>query len=273
MFLIVPVASVWYNMHTNKYLLGLAKLSYNLTASMSIIGNECCLIARIVQLNGTSVKTLRTSYLRRVDMLELLTKIPRKVYVAVSGGPDSMAVVSFLRSNHDVTLLHFNHDTEHGQIAEEFVTQYAETVSLPMICGKITRSRSKDESKEEFWRNERYAFFKNVTERYNIIMAHNLDDAVETWLFTSIHGKPNLIPPRRGQILRPFLLCRKSELENWCERKRVPFIRDPANNDVSYPRVRLRNVIIPEVLKIAGIHKVIAKKYRHLFKRSHNVSV
>jgi len=206
-------------------------------------------------------------------MLELLTRIPRKIYVAVSGGPDSMAVVSFLKSNHNITLLHFNHSTEHGQVAEEFVARYAETVSLPLIRGRIDRDRLKGESKEEFWRNERYAFFKYVTGRDLIIMAHNLDDAVETWLFTSIHGKPSLIPPRRGQILRPFLLCRKNELESWCERKKVPFVKDPANNDVSYPRVRLRNVIIPEVLKIAGIHTVIAKKYRHLFKGPLNVPI
>ena len=200
-------------------------------------------------------------------MFELLMPVPRNVYVAISGGPDSMAAVSFLKNNHSLTLLYFNHGTKHGQFAEEFVKEYAKANSLPLISGHIVGTRG-DESEEEFWRNERYNFFESVAKNKIIVIAHNLDDATETWLFTSIHGKPSLIPPRRGQFIRPFLLCRKKEMQNWCDRKNVPYVTDPGNSNLSYPRVRLRTIIIPEILKIAGIHTVIAKKYRALYKES-----
>lgn len=199
-------------------------------------------------------------------MFRLLMKIPRTVCVAVSGGPDSMAVLDFLRNGHDVHVLHFNHGTEHGAEAWKFVLKYVNEYNLTSSFGNITDYGSeipKGMSKEDFWRRRRYHFFKESTRgEQPLVLAHNLDDAVETWLFSAANGNPQLIPPVRDNIIRPFLLVKKVDLRDWCIRKGVPFLDDPSNNDISYPRVRLRNVIIPEMLKInPGIHKVIAKKY------------
>jgi tRNA(Ile)-lysidine synthase TilS/MesJ len=44
-------------------------------------------------------------------MLRILGKLPRELVVAVSGGPDSMAILDFLSNNHDVTAAYFNHGT------------------------------------------------------------------------------------------------------------------------------------------------------------------
>lgn len=200
-------------------------------------------------------------------MLSLLMKIPFKIFVAVSGGPDSMAVLDFLKNAHDVTILHFNHGTKHGMEAEEFVKNYAkkENISYKIGGKKHIVSPPKGVSKEHYWRECRYNFFNKVVgSDQTLVLAHNLDDAVETWIFSSIHGKPKLIPPRRDNIIRPFLLTKKEELRNWCRRKDVPFLDDPSNFDSKYPRSRIRNVILPEVLKInPGIYKVVAKKYRN----------
>jgi tRNA(Ile)-lysidine synthetase-like protein len=192
-------------------------------------------------------------------------KIPKAIYVAVSGGPDSMAALDFLSKNHDVTVIHFNHGTEHGKIAAEFVANYVCKNGLKAHFGHIDSYGPIDfanKSKEAVWRDCRYRFFKEVTGGEGLVLAHNLDDAVETWLFSTIHGNPRLIPSTRDNILRPFLLVKKAELRDWCVRKNVPFVDDPANEDVSYPRVRLRKEIIPNIMKInPGIYKVIAKKY------------
>jgi tRNA(Ile)-lysidine synthase len=189
-------------------------------------------------------------------------KVPRSVFVAVSGGPDSMTALDFLRRNHEVVAIHFNHGTEHGREAERFVTSIMKTCGIPLIVGRIDREKAEGESREEFWRKERYAFFRQVVGDAPLVTAHTLDDAMENWVFTSLHGSPRLIPKQNGNILRPFILSRKVDMLEWCKQKGVPFVLDPGNMDLSFPRARIRNVIMPELLKInLGFPKVIAKMY------------
>jgi len=202
-------------------------------------------------------------------MINVLGSIPKKVAVAVSGGSDSMAVLDFLsRSDRDLLVLHFNHGTAFAPKAESFVKNYCEHRGIPLEIGKVTRERASDESKEEYWRNERYAFFSNFLDR-KIITCHHLDDAVETWLFTSIHGNPMLIPYSRDNFVRPFLTTSKSALNDWCNRKEVPFLEDPSNTDVAYMRNLIRHKLMENVLMInPGIHKVVKKKVKLMFENS-----
>jgi tRNA(Ile)-lysidine synthase len=207
-------------------------------------------------------------------VFKLLTMLPHSFYVAVSGGPDSMAALDFLCRNRlrpgrggnhrHVCALHFNHGTEHGKDAEAFVREALHTMCVPLIVGLNTEPIPPGRSKEEFWREVRYNFFAHHTARtdHPLIMAHTLDDAMETWVFTSLHGKPRLIPAQRDYVLRPFLLSRKEEMVAWCERNKVPFIIDPGNADTNFARVRIRRNILPEMLKInPGLPKVIRKMY------------
>ena len=59
-------------------------------------------------------------------MIKFLGKIPKKIIVACSGGPDSMAVLDFLRSGkHDVEIAFFNHGTETSYRSLVIVENYA----------------------------------------------------------------------------------------------------------------------------------------------------
>jgi tRNA(Ile)-lysidine synthetase-like protein len=189
-------------------------------------------------------------------------KLPRKLCVALSGGPDSMAILDFLiRGGRDVTALHFDHGTEHGKEARAFVTEYCIANRIPLIVGTANREQSPDESPEEFWRNMRYDFFNEI-HTYRIVTAHTLDDQVENWIFTSLHGMGRLIPYRRApNIVRPFLTTTKADLLDWCDRKNIPFVTDPGNSDEKYMRSLIRTKIIPEALRVnPGLFKVIKKK-------------
>lgn len=220
-------------------------------------------------------------------MFRLLMEVPRDICVAVSGGPDSMAALDFLRRAHNVTAIHFNHGTKHGADAEEFVVDMMRRMGVPLITGKIQSEMPEGESKENFWRQARYEFFKKALQGKTLVMAHTLDDAMETWIFTSLHGEGKLIPEGRHlwtkdlskpspedmgmstceyekkysvHIIRPFLLSRKADMLDWCKRKQVPYVMDPGNSDVSYPRVRIRQVIMPQILLInPGFPKVISR--------------
>ena len=89
---------------------------------------------------------------------------------------------------------------------------------------------------------------------------HHLDDVIETYLFSTIHGKSKLISYRNQNVIRPFLGTKKSDFVKWCQDKKVPFWDDKSNLDVDFARNRIRHNIIPEVLKInPGIHKVVKK--------------
>ena len=194
--------------------------------------------------------------------IQVLGRLDTINAVACSGGVDSMAILDFLRrARRPITAVYFNHGTEHGKEAQVFVAEHCAKHNIPLLIGKVERDRAKGESLEQYWRNERYRFLESLD--MNITTAHHLNDLVETWLFTSFHGKTKFIPYRRGNVVRPFLLTPKAALEDWCKYKGIDFIQDPSNFDVHHARNRIRHRILPEVQHInPGILKRVASLYR-----------
>lgn len=190
-------------------------------------------------------------------MIKLLVPLPKKVTVACSGGVDSMAVVDFLRRKHDVTVAHFHHKTKHADVAHVFTAMYCSENNIPMIFGTCRSERGIDESMEEYWRRERYDFLSDLGP---VITCHHLDDCVETYVWSSLHGTPKVIPMIRNNVLRPFLTTKKSEFVNWCIRHDVPYVTDESNDDTKYTRNYIRKEMMPHVLRVnPGIHKLVQK--------------
>lgn len=191
-------------------------------------------------------------------------KLPHKLAIAVSGGPDSMAALDFLSKNKDVLVLHYNHATPHANHAEVIVSKYCEKNNIPLVVDGLKEDMPAGVSKEDFWRKHRYDFFEREAGDLHVVTCHHLDDAVETWLFTSMHGAPKLIPSQRGRYLRPFLGTRKVVFEEWCDRKGVHFINDPSNTDLSFMRNYIRHEIVPRALRVnPGLPKVLRKKIKN----------
>lgn len=196
-------------------------------------------------------------------MFKLLCPIPRTVYVAVSGGVDSMAALNFLARSHDVSAVFFDHGDSHALGALDFIQQYCRKINVKVLDGALMRSKSNDESLEEYWRSERYRFFDHVVEQEQrpIVTAHHLDDAVETWVWSSLNGQPTLPHVMRGQLLRPFLATPKRELIDWAVRHSVPWMEDPTNNDMRRTRNIIRNEGMDFIHKVnPGIETMIRKK-------------
>lgn len=196
-------------------------------------------------------------------MIRLLGQVPKKVYIAVSGGVDSMAALDFLvKGKRSVHVLHFDHGTPHGSDARKFVVDYCESQEIPCTVSTLARNKSPTESMEEYWRNERIRFFRTHSDA-PVVTAHHLDDAVEWWLFTSLNGNPVLMRGANpsSNVIRPFLLTPKDDLVSWCTRKSVPFVQDPSNESRNYNRNRIRHDIIPHALMVnPGLRTVIRKK-------------
>lgn len=197
-----------------------------------------------------------------INFISTINKPSEIKYVACSGGIDSMTLLCFLlEANYKPTILHFDHDTVHGQVARNFVTEFCSDRNLITKVNKIQGHKPNGVSTEEWWRTERYKFFNQF--EGPIATAHHLDDALETYLFTTVrHGKSELIPIKRDQFVRPLLTTTKNEIINWADRYNVPHVHDESNYDVKYPRNRIRHNIMPEILQVnPGFHKVIKKMY------------
>lgn len=192
--------------------------------------------------------------------IRILNKIPREINVAVSGGVDSMAVLDFLSRGKKVRAMYFNHGTEYGERCEKFLVDYCKIKDIELCIGKYGE-RDLSKSKEEDWRDQRYSFLESNNLGNKIITCHHLDDVIETWIFSSLHGMSKLIPYRRNEVIRPFLLNKKDVFYNWCDRKKIPYIEDPSNKDDDYMRNYIRNNIVKHALVInPGLHKNLKKK-------------
>lgn len=192
-------------------------------------------------------------------MIKVQGKIPRDVGVAVSGGIDSMVILNFLRRNHNVTAYNFDHGTKFGGKAADFVISYCKQANIPYKLGHIKNYRPKGVSKEEHWRNERYAWLTEQDQ--TIVLGHHLDDCLESYVFNMCNGKDYTIPYRHANCIRPFRLNKKDTLAEWALNNLIIWIEDPSNNDYSFRRNHIRCSVLPSVLKVnPGFYKIIAKR-------------
>ncbi len=121
-------------------------------------------------------------------------------------------------------------------------------------------SPNKGQSLEDFWRRARYRFLRSFPEQF--ITCHHLDDAVETWVWSSLHGNPKIIPVSDAKVIRPFLITEKQDFQNYADRHGLVAVDDPYNRDFSLTRNYIRANIMEHAYRInPGLKKVIRKKY------------
>lgn len=209
-------------------------------------------------------------------MIKLLGDIPRKVSIAYSGGIDSVAVTHFLSRNHEVELLYFDHHTmdafnnfteeqvenykKYNDHMESYIEYFSNKNNIKFSIGRTKRAKFKGESLEEYWRNIRYEWFHSMEDKF-IVTGHHLNDCVETWLFTSMHGNPRTIPYKNKNVYRPFLLSKKSEFERIIDKNNLSYYNDPSNDDINRMRNYIRKEIVPHAMKVnPGIFTTVKNK-------------
>ena len=212
--------------------------------------------------------TIKSCY--HISMIHLNQKLPKTFYLAFSGGVDSLAAAHFLsRSNKRFALLHFHHGCEFSDEIQEQVAERADKLGILLLTGKIKRHTVPEgRSLEEYWRTERYAYLKAMaTPEMPVLTCHHLDDAVESWVWSAMHGKPHLIKPKtnNGTTLRPFLLTEKAAFTDYAVRNGLEPVDDPVNRDGHLIRNYIRANMLPHAYHInPGLKKVIRKKYLEL---------
>jgi tRNA(Ile)-lysidine synthetase-like protein len=192
----------------------------------------------------------------------LTTQIPNNCVVAVSGGADSMALLHFVAQERrrSVTAAVYDHGTGAHTSAFPLVEQLCDRLGINVVTAQLSEDRARGQSREDHWRQQRYSWLRSLG--VPVLTAHNLDDVAETWLWSSLHGQPTLMPAENQGVLRPLLAVRHAELAKYCEAHAIEYWLDPANTDhEQFARPRVRYVLKPAAEYVhPGFFTVIRRK-------------
>ncbi|HUH66930.1 MAG TPA: tRNA lysidine(34) synthetase TilS [Syntrophales bacterium] len=189
-----------------------------------------------------------------------------KVIVAVSGGPDSIALLlglKMLSPEYGLTLIaaHMNHGLRKDAAdEEEFVGRVAADMAVGFECRRVDVAllrQGTGRCLEDIGREARYAFLADVAALHGaqkIALAHHMNDQVETVLMNFIRGSgpgglKGMRPARDSIYIRPLLGATRSEITAFLDEHQMPFMTDSSNMDQRYLRNRIRHSLIPELTK------------------------
>lgn len=183
------------------------------------------------------------------------------IVLGLSGGPDSMCLLHLLldfrkKMPFELHIAHVDHGWRQESRQEaRIITQMAETLEIPLHTTRLDPS-TYDGSWEAEARIERIEFFTLVAKKTGasgVILAHHLDDQLETIFKRFLEGASLLylsgIRPvtKIGHltIFRPLLKVPKRDILLWVEGKKISYFEDPTNFDPDYLRGRMRTKIFP----------------------------
>lgn len=189
--------------------------------------------------------------------------IPRgsKIIVALSGGPDSTALLHLLSQlvpdlGTHIEAAHFDHRVRAGSAADAILAgEIAERLGVrchmgaPPITPRLRQASLRD---------ARYQWLTALVRDRGadrLAVGHHADDQAETVLFrlmrgTDLRGLAG-VPARRGPIVRPLLPFRRKALSAYLEDLGLTWTVDPSNADRRWTRARLRTEVIPELERLA----------------------
>lgn len=220
-----------------------------------------------------------------------------KIVIAVSGGPDSMCLLDVLRKlkeklKIEIVVAHVNHSIREEADSETlYIKDYCNKHDIEIYIKKenvIELAKIDKIGLEEEGRKVRYKFFDEVLEKANankIAIAHNMNDKAETVLMNIIRGSGSLglkgIEPKRDEkYIRPLIEIQRNEIEEYCKKNKLDPKHDKSNDDNTYTRNRVRNVLIPFLKEnfnpniINGINKlsiIMTEEQNYLEKIVNNI--
>jgi tRNA(Ile)-lysidine synthase len=199
-------------------------------------------------------ESFRTAFEAELDRLH---PGPGKLLVAVSGGPDSVALLDLLAgaSAQRGLILVVGH-VDHGihpssAMVAGGVRRLAAAYQLSLIERRLMLGSG---TSETIARTARYAALEAMRREVGaelIVTAHHADDQAETVLMRTLRGSGPAglaaMAPRRGRLLRPLLPFRRAELAQHLLQVGLTAWDDPANADSSHLRSWVRREVMPRL--------------------------
>ena len=212
-------------------------------------------------MNDAGVKKRVITIVRETILGHSLIGKGEGALVAVSGGPDSMALLHILSELKNelgiwLAVAHLDHRLRPESADEaDFVEECAHKLGAPF------RRESEDIHKlatekgvslEEAGRIARYRFLQETAQAVNavrIATGHHADDSVETFLLRLLRGSSLTglggIRPLFDNIIRPLIALSRREIMAYIKSERIPYVIDPTNLEKSTDRNFVRNRLIP----------------------------
>jgi tRNA(Ile)-lysidine synthase len=220
---------------------------------------------------------------RMIERHKLLSPGDR-VLVAVSGGPDSVALMHVLCSLREELGLHMEvAHLQHGIRGEEaredarFVAELAKKMKLPFHLSEVNVPRMRlaagKGNLEALAREERYRFFADMAREQGfnkVATAHTQDDQAETMLMWLLRGSgrkglggmapigarkvANARSTYELTVIRPLLDLSKAEILEYLELKRLAYRVDRTNQDIRLLRNWIRLELIPKLKERSDPH-------------------
>ncbi len=206
---------------------------------------------------------------RRLDSPDNAT-----IVLAVSGGPDSMALlhgaarlVQTDACRWRLTVAHLDHALRLDSADDaRFVADVAAELGIPFESAQTDvagLARDEGRSIEDAAREARYRFLEEVAPDGALIAtAHTVDDAAETVLLNLLRGSglagARGMPARRGRIVRPLIGERRATLRVLLDAGGIAYRLDPTNADPAYLRNRVRHELLPllEELRPGAVDRI-----------------
>lgn len=185
-----------------------------------------------------------------------------RVLIALSGGPDSCAILSALAAlkaelNLHLSVAHVNHCLRGSESDgdEEFCRDLCRELDLELHVEKMPVVST--HQSEAVLREVRYDLLFSIARNAHcsaVVTGHNKDDQIETMLFrmfrgTSPAGLRGMERVRQVElglaILRPMLTLSRSEVQSYLERIELTPRTDSSNEGINYSRNYIRNELTP----------------------------
>lgn len=191
-----------------------------------------------------------------------LIKTNDVIVVGVSGGPDSITLLTCLNKYKDkfqykLVVAHVNHLIRKDSTEDEqFVEKLCKKLEIPFEVKRadvVEIAKAEKRGEEEVGRKIRYDFFDEVAKKYDankIAIAHNMNDNAETVLLNLIRGSglsglEGIQPQEYGKYIRPLIECSRAEIEKYCEENDLQPRIDSTNSEDIYKRNEIRHKVLP----------------------------
>lgn len=193
-----------------------------------------------------------------------------KIAVAVSGGPDSLALMLLVyiwnrTVQGTITVLTVNHNLRPEAVEE---AQYVNDICKDLHLQHITLEWKHDGINSNIQaraRQSRYQLLTEYCQQHDILhlmCGHHADDLVENFFIRLLRGSGlagltsnNVYFYNNVRIIRPLLNVTKPQLQKYLNTKNIQWITDPSNNNNKYLRSEVRN-LLHSLSNISSYHKL-----------------
>ena len=222
------------------------------------------------------------SHLVRTVRQQQLFVPGQHLLVAVSGGPDSVALLSLLHRlarswRLTLTAVHCNYGLRGAESDgdELFVSTFCRERQLSLVLHrpKLVKRRQRS-SLQATARDARYDFMKQLAHEVGadcIAVGHTANDQAETvlmWLLrgAGMAGLAGMPYAREDRIIRPLLAVTREEVVAYLDREGLTYRRDSSNEKPLYHRNRIRKELLPVITGLAPASVRVLQRQADLFR-------